>query len=83
MSKKGLKLYIVTIVDEPENAPTVLIGQSDEEIFQKLKSCDEVQHLTDLDKAQNCEEIAEMWENAKDEGMLYEYSGIFLEEQTL
>lgn len=79
----GLKLHIATIVDEPENAPTVLVAQSEDELLQKLKDCGELQHLTDLQTASTCEEVSDLWDDAKDEGMMYEYSGVFLSEQEL
>jgi hypothetical protein len=79
-----MKVFAAQIVDEPENAPTLILATSEEELLQKLKAdASGLQHLNGLQEATTCEEVAELWEDAKEEGMLYEYSGVFLSEQEL
>lgn len=83
MRIEGLKLHIATIVDEPENSPTVLIAQSEGKLLAKLKACPDLDHLHGLNAATSCDAVTELWDNARDEGMLYEYSGVFLSTQEL
>jgi hypothetical protein len=74
-----MKVFAAQIVDEPENAPTLLLATSEEELLQKLKACSDLQGLDGLQDATTCEEVSDLWEDQS----VDPYAGIFLEEQEL
>jgi len=78
-----MQVHIATIVNEPENAPTVVIAKSKPELFQQLMEHDELSHL-DLNGCTTCDDICERFTDASEDDMDGNmYAGLFIEVQDL
>lgn len=77
-----MKVFAAQIVDEPENAPTLLLATSEADLLTKLKACGDLQHLEGLQECSTADEISELYSEYNEErGEMY--AGLFLEEQDL
>ena len=79
-TRQIVKIHYAQIVDEPENAPTLVLAKSEEELLQKLKVHSDLQHLVGIQDITSIEEIQELWE---DDFNAPAYSGVFVGEDEL
>lgn len=74
-------MHCAQIVDEPENAPTLLLAASEAELLVKLKACGDLANI-DVQDCTTIEEISELYQADCDErGEMY--AGLFYEVQEL
>lgn len=75
-----MKVYAAQIVDEPENAPVLLLATSEADLLVKLKA--ELSWLDGVDDCKDADEVSELYEEyTQDRGEMY--AGVFTEEQDL
>ena len=76
-----MKIFCAQIVDEPENAPTLLLALSEGELLEKLRNDSDVRAVCGdaVEHYISAEEIAELYSEMHSDM----YAGIFLEEQEL
>ena len=74
-----MQIHCAQIVDEPENAPTLLLAASEAELLQKLKACGDLQWLDGLEDCDSLDAVCELYSEQHEEM----YAGIFYEVQEL
>ena len=78
-----MQVHCAQIVDEPENAPVLVLAHSEAELIAKLKVEGALSFLP-ADQLAACEtldDIHELYDNNRDD--LYDYAGLFCEVQEL